>query len=477
MVNKLLSVKEASEYLGVSPTTIYRLKRDGKIPYIQKPGIGIRLKLEDLGKWLDESSYKPCSLTPDLLRNKSILNNLLACDISEPGGESELPKGKSKTRYNLGFGAIYQRKTKKGIIRWYLDYQDENGKRIQKLAKMAITKEEAVLALREKAEGVFKKAHGIIQEKKAGFNEFAELYLENYARTNKKSWECDEYSLNAHLKPYFGSLDLREITPLQIEAYRAERLKAGMKRSSTNREMALLKKMFNLAIDWGYCSQNPGTKVKLFSEKDNLKERILTDEEEARLLEKCLDTLKLIIITALHTGMRRNEILNLKWEDIDLKERQIKATKTKSGKNRIVPIDDVLFEVLEKLRVNNRSEYVFENPETGQAFKSIRKGFSRACQRAEIKDLRFHDLRHTFASRLIRGGADIISIQKLLGHFSVTVTQRYIHTEAAQLKEAVAVLCRKDQKEAENRENLLHICDTDRKEKGGKDITPLFSIN
>jgi len=118
------------------------------------------------------------------------------------------------------------------------------------------------------------------------------LYLENYSKPTKKSWKCDAYCLDAHLNPYFGDCKLEKITPFSIEKYRTARLDEGVGKSTTNRALALLKKMFNLAIDWGYCRQNPVKKVKLFSEKDNLKEQILPEDKEEELLQKCTDHLK-----------------------------------------------------------------------------------------------------------------------------------------------------------------------------------------
>ena len=214
-----------------------------------------------------------------------------------------MAKAKSHTRRNLGFGTVYKRETKDGRIRWYLDYRDETGRRIQRLALNAQTLEEAEIALQTETRRAFDRAHGVKEQKRIVFNDFSAIYPDNYAKPNKRSWICDDYCLDAQLKPHFGKLDLREITPLDLEAYRAKRLKAGIKKSTSNREMALLKKMFNLAIDWGYCGENPVVKVKFFPERDNLKERVLTAEEEARLLFHCPSHLAPIVVIALNTGM------------------------------------------------------------------------------------------------------------------------------------------------------------------------------
>jgi len=104
--------------------------------------------------------------------------------------------------------------------------------------------------------------------------------------------------------------------------------------------------MFFRAIDWGYAHSNPVRKVKFFSEKDRMKERVLTEDEESRLLEASPEELKPIILTALHTGMRRKEILNLQWKDVDLEKKYIKVVETKSGRNRTIPINSILIKKL-----------------------------------------------------------------------------------------------------------------------------------
>jgi len=401
----------------------------------------------------------------------------LLSPILRAGGRSEMAKAKLKSRYNLGYGAVYVRKTKKGNIRWYLDYRNENGERIQKVAMHAQSQEEAAMALQKEVSLVFAKKQGIKEEKRIAFDDFSSLFLENYSKPNKKSWICDYYCLNAHLKPYFGRQYLREITPLQIESYRTERLKSGVARSSTNRETALLKKMFNLAIDWEYCSSNPVSKVKLFSEKDNLKERVLSDEEEEKLLAHCPSHLKPIIVTALNTGMRKNEILRLKWSQVDLTNRTIRATKTKSGRDRFIPINDAVHEVLLLQKQRTNGDYVFPNPENNFPFKTVRKGFEASCRRAGISNLRFHDLRHTFATRLIRKGVDIVTVQNLLGHHSLTITQRYTHSSIPLKREAVDLLVEKSSKSERNSTNLLHTCDTENQPAEQKAPSPLLSMN
>ncbi|MBD3203705.1 tyrosine-type recombinase/integrase [Candidatus Woesearchaeota archaeon] len=461
-----MTVKEVSSFLNVHPKTVYKWTEERKIPFIRVNGL-IRFKKKQIE---DLNNHRDFSFSEQAFLQSKFMIPLPEYDKMLLKGRSALSSRSSK-RWYYGFGKVYTRKTKQGKIRYYIEYTGRDGRRKREVVRKAQTRSEAVLVLQKKAAESFDSEHSNPRPKEISFQEFSTLYLENYSKINKKSWKCDDYALNAHLIPYFGQFKLNDITPLLIERYRAERLETGVKKSSTNRELALLKKMFNLAIDWDYVRDNPVKKVKLFSEKDNLKERVLSQKEEIRLLEETADHLSPIVLTALNTGMRRNEILNLTWVHVQLKQRIIHVTKTKSGKNRVVPINDVVYEILKEKQKHSKSEYVFVNPETGKPFKSIRHSFENACRRAGIKNLRFHDLRHTFACRMIEKGCDIETLRDLLGHHSITVTQRYIHTTLDRKRQAVELLS------AQNGADLSHICHMDERETKDRSSIPLFTVN
>ena len=172
-------------------------------------------------------------------------------------------------------------------------------------------------------------------------------------------------------------------------------LKDGTKKSTVNRYLAILKRLYNVAIEWGYAKENPVRHVKLFPENDNLMERILTHEEEDRLFEAASEHLRPILVVALNTGMRRGEILNLHWHQVDLYSKEIRVEKTKSRKSRVVDINSVLFKEFSRLKNERQnSPYVFPNPETGKPYKKLQTSFTGACRRAGIVGLRMHDLRH-----------------------------------------------------------------------------------
>jgi len=463
-MSNFLTVKELSSFLSLHPNTIYKMAEHQEIPFIKRKGVGIRFRKKDIEEWLDKGS----------LKINSFIESFSKFDLSLDRYDRLFLKGgrmSHKERiWKYPFGSVYLRLTKTGKERWYIYYR-ANGERIRQVVKNAQSRTDALKVLQVNVADVFRGEHGFRkQEKDVKFSEFADLYLAN-ARPNKKSWKQDQYRIEAHLKPYFGKLDLKEVTSLLIEKYRVKRLKAGIKKSTSNRELALLKVMFSRAIDWDYCTENPSRKVKFFSEKDNLKERILNLDEEQRLLEASAEHLKPMLITALYTGMRRGEILSLEWRNVDLTKRLIRVEKTKNGKIRFIPINDLLLNELAGLKMNNGgSDYVFLYPKTHNPVKDVKTAFNAAKRRAGIKDLRFHDLRHTFASRLIESGVDIITVKDLLGHCSVETTQRYTHSRADQKMKAVQSLVKKEVKIHE----FVPVLSTRKKELGPN---VLFSAN
>lgn len=421
--------------LGVHPQTVYKLVEKGEIPFIKRPGLGIKFRAEQIEAWANQGSSKPAAIDEVLQKVDLSLDKYDKLFLK--GGVKMLPTGKT---WNYPFGSVYLRLTKSGQERWYVYYRVE-GRRVRKAVKGAQGRADALKVLQVEVADAFRGKHGFKKdEKRIGFIEFCQLYVENYAKVNKRTWKQDVYSLGL-LKGFFGTRDLRLIETLDIEKLKAQKLREGLSKARVNRYLALLKKMFNLAIDWGYAKENPVRRVRLFSEKDNLKERILADAEEKRLLEASAAHLRPIILVALQTGMRRGEILALQWHQVELDRRIIRVEHTKSGQNRIIPINELLMTELKKLkRADGKSRFVFLNPKSGKPMVDVKTGFKAATRRAEIRGLRFHDLRHTFASRLIEAGFDLITVKDLLGHQSVVTTQRYTHSNAEQKKKAVRVL-------------------------------------
>ena len=170
----LLSVKEAASYLGVSPCTVYRLEKKGDLPSIRGRGLGIRFKQEEIDSWLEKRKTRPLPHPVDVAVLTIPPVRTMKKSHDKTGGTGEMAKAKFKTRYSSVYGAIYQRKTKDGRIRWYLDYRDELGKRIQRVAVNAQTAEEASLALQTEVRRLFDRAQGVKEKKRIVFNDFFE---------------------------------------------------------------------------------------------------------------------------------------------------------------------------------------------------------------------------------------------------------------------------------------------------------------
>ena len=318
---------------------------------------------------------------------------------------------------------------------WWISYYDQNRRRVQESSHSSRRRDaEKLHAFRtsEVLRGVYK--HPV----RITLDEFGKRYME-HAKANKRSWLRDEQMLK-HLGEFFGTeRQLADITAADIEGYKLRR-KAKVSGSTVNRELALLKRMFNLAISWDlYLDLNPFRKVKFFREV-NLGLRVVSPEEEEKLLRNASPYIQDIIRFGLNTGLRIGEIFSLQWANVDLEKEILNVFAPKTQKSRTVPINSEARKVLEYWALGKRNEFVFYNPETGTPFVDLKGGFGLACRKSGIEGVTWHTLRHTFATRLVDRGADIVTVQQLLGHSTITVTMRYTHTNLDSKRAAVAKL-------------------------------------
>ena len=327
---------------------------------------------------------------------------------------------------------IWNRKGK-----YYLDYW-VSGRRIRESAGKNKKLAEELLAIR-KSEILQGRFQYKPKQPRTRFEELAGLYLE-YSKANKKSWSSDVNSLK-FLKPYFKEKLLSEITPFDVEKYKITRANS-IKPSSANRELACLKHMFSLAIKWKKADKNPVKEVKLFKIESSSM-RILSWEEEKLLLDKCPDYIRPIIITALNTGGRKEEVLSLTWDKVDFETGAVKFEHTKNNESRSIPMNNTLKDTFMDIRLRkinaNRKSFVFCRKD-GSRFGKVNRGFQAAIKRAGIEHCRFHDLRHTFATRLVMKGVDLATVKELLGHKSIEMTMRYAHPTSGHKGEAVRLL-------------------------------------
>ena len=300
---------------------------------------------------------------------------------------------------------------------------------------------EAIVRL-DVLQGKYGKAQG-----EGVFMEYVENVFLPWSRENKRSWRDDRYHVEV-FRAYFGTKRFSEITPLLLEKYKRERraeetkLKQQRSPASVNRELELLSKIFNLAIRDGETASNPCSQVQKYRE-DNQRTRYLQPDEENALLAQLVGPrshLRPIVILAIHTGMRRGEILSRTWAHVDFGRNVIDVTNTKSGKDRIIPMNEIVrFELL-RLKGLADTGPIFVSMKTGRALVEIKKGFTAACKDAGIEDLHFHDLRHTFGTRLGEKGTDVFTIARLMGHSDLRMTARYTHATDRNLRRAVESL-------------------------------------
>ncbi|MDD3802242.1 MAG: site-specific integrase [Desulfuromonas thiophila] len=215
--------------------------------------------------------------------------------------------------------------------------------------------------------------------------------------------------------------------------------------ASVNRRLACLKHMATKGYDWEMLTKDTLDRLRRvkLAKENNARLRFLSVEESERLVA-CADAeVRPVLVCALNTGCRKEEILSLTWDQVDMKHGFIRLNKTKNGEKRDVPINATLAACLRSLpRSIDPAGYVFTNPATGRRWSDLKRGFDRACQRAKLTDLRIHDLRHTFASQLVMAGVDLTTVSRLLGHKTLTMTLRYSHLAPDHLQSAVSVLDR-----------------------------------
>lgn len=330
--------------------------------------------------------------------------------------------------------------------RWYYDFRIRKT-RYREVIPEARTKAQAEQAEIKVRNRLFEGKYGSQADTVTLADFVGNVYLP-WARLNKKSKVNDEMYCKVFVE-FFVKKTFSQISPMLIERFKKERRESltihGKQRSpaSVNRELEVLSKVFSMAMDNGIIESNPVRKVKKLR-LDNMRKRYLTVEEEQRLLDALSSKrayLKPLVFLAIHTGMCRGELLNLKWQNVDFVRGLIYVTNTKTGYDRDVPMNSLVKEILLELqRQNDGFEHVFANPATGVNVKDIKNGFRAACREAGIQDFRFHDLRHTTGTRLADAGTDAFAIAEVLGHRSLQTTKRYTHATELRKRRAVEAL-------------------------------------
>lgn len=327
---------------------------------------------------------------------------------------------------------------KRGNV-WWIRLAGPDGKTIYESSGSAKQREAEALLHKRKADIKEGKHPEIKKITNYTFQELSKEYLKWGER--QRSYKSKRGFI-VQLGATFGNLPLRRFSTMLIEQYQTKRTQRGNKPATINRHIATLKHMFTKALDWEMIDEETMKhirKVKLL-EENNRRLRYLKKEECPILINACAEHLKPIVVTALNTGMRKTEVLTLKWDSVDLKNGFILLDKTKNGERREIPVNQTVKDTLNRIVRRVDVPYVFTDQKTGNRYRDIKTAFNAACRRAGIKDFKFHDLRHTFASHLVMAGVDLTSVKELLGHKTLTMTLRYAHLAPSHKVKAVDIL-------------------------------------
>jgi len=348
---------------------------------------------------------------------------------------------------------------RKGIYKrggiWWICYAGLDGKTIRKSTNTDKYKE-AEFALHSEKKAVHEgKSPEMKILKSYTFAELSEKY-KAWVKGRQASAEYKGYTIDRLIERY-GFLPLRQFntalmeqlqTDLMSKGLRSEKTKGvkpemikGLKPASINRIISTVKHMFTKAVDWELVEADTLKKVRKVKQlREDRRLRFLSIEEAQGLISVCDEHLKPIVMTALNTGMRKGEILGLRWSQVDLQHGFILLDKTKNGERREIPVNDTLRTVFRSLRRRIDVPHVFYDEKQLRNYQNVKRSFATALDRAKITDFHFHDLRHTFASQLVMAGVDLVAVKELLGHKDIKMTLRYAHLAPAHKRKAVNVL-------------------------------------
>jgi integrase len=349
-------------------------------------------------------------------------------------------------------------KNSKGIYRrgktWWITYAGPDGKQhFESSGSRLKADAEYLLACRRKS--VAEGEAPAQDRRKMGRITVAELcdQYKDYIKSSKSF--AHKRLFIQEIRGEFGAYKLASLSIAAVEKWQARlltdprpnrsdgRLTAPpLAPASVNRRLACLKHMLTKGYDWELLSKDTLDRLRRvkLQRENNRRLRFLSVDEIWRVLAAADPGLRPVLICALNTGCRKDEILELTWDRVDLKHGFIRLHETKNGEARDVPINATLAECLRGLVRHLGTDYVFVNPQTGRRWYDPKRAFSRALRKAKISDFRFHDLRHTFASHMVMNGADLTTVSRLLGHKSLTMTLRYAHLAPDHLQAAVGIL-------------------------------------
>jgi len=277
------------------------------------------------------------------------------------------------------------------------------------------------------------------RDERRTFAEMAVEYEEIKAAEEKRSLRCDRQLLK-QLLPVFGLSFMHTITRKEIEAYLRIRRKV-VSGATCNRTLALLKHLFNIAIEKGYVRDNPVRGTKKYKEAPWRRKYIYTEDELQTLVNAAATHLRPILVVAIGTGLRKGDSLALRWDQVDFEHNVITLFMEKTGEGIEIPMLPMVRETLRRLK-GTAGQSPFVLTYRGRQIGDCKSAFNGALRRSGLaaKGYHFHDIRRTFATMLYNRGVHLTKIQRLLGHKSVTTTERYLGVKYEETAQAITVL-------------------------------------
>jgi integrase len=354
------------------------------------------------------------------------------CDKNQPGLYVE-----ARATSSIGTGT------------YYLRYKDSGGTtrhmRLGTTDTVSLVEARAE-AKRQKAEiqlGADPSATARKQKEVPTLRAFVEDQYLPYIKNRNRSWKDDDNRLRQRILPAFGDQAMNTLTRKQLLDFHRSLKEGGLAGATCDHHLKLIRRIFNVAIEWNVVKDNPASKAQLFNEPNQL-QQIPSPEALTRLLGVLATherrTVCQVALYLLSTGARLSEALNASWEDIDSRTWRISAAISKSKRVRSVPLNDSALSVLNEIQPDPalRHGYLFVNPRTKDRLKTVHKAWSCIREAADLPHLRIHDLRHMYASFLVNSGHTLYEVQNILGHSTPLITQRYATLNTSALLSAAS---------------------------------------
>jgi integrase len=323
--------------------------------------------------------------------------------------------------------------------KYQISYIDQQGCRVQRTVNAFTLTQARELRNAAVAQVEKDRTLGYVAPKADTFSDFAPKYLKyQKANLSERAYERSRGIVESHLTKAFGPMRLADIRVADVRKYVSER-SSEVSPGTVIRELNTLKHLLNCAVDEELIPINRAHGVKHPKDRPG-RLRFLQPTELRAVYEACPQWLRPIVAVLVTTGMRRGEVLNLRWLDIDRKGKQIILPQTKNGDGRIVHLNATACQAIDSIARNDSkpTDPVFAGDQLSP--ENVSLAFLRACRKMKIMDFRLHDLRHTFASWARMSGGDLQDVAKLLGHRDLRMTNRYAHLSSAHLGVAVGRL-------------------------------------